>query len=80
MSVTTAVFAYHYNPQGLVATRAFSFRVLYIPTSTTLTHYSYDPKGRMLAKLEEKGDGIYYIITSGMGRDSSLRNESSPTR
>jgi hypothetical protein len=60
-SVTTSVFAYCYNPQGLVATRAHTFRAQYIPTRTTTTQYSYDSKGHLLAKLEESGDSIYYI-------------------
>jgi hypothetical protein len=76
-SVTTAVFAYHYNPQGRVVTSAFTFRALYIPTSTTLTHYSYDPKGRRLTKLEEKGDSIYYI-RNGKGQLIEERKRSYP--
>lgn len=60
-SVTTGVFAYHYNPQGLVSTRTYMFRALYIPAKTKTTHYRYDPQGRLLARLEEAGDSIYYL-------------------
>jgi YD repeat-containing protein len=60
-SVTTAVFAYRYNPHGLVSTRTYTFRSLYIPTKTTTTQYRYDPQGRLLARLEEDGDSIYYL-------------------
>lgn len=74
-SVTTSVFAYHYNPQGLVSTCAHTFRALYIPARTTTTHYRYDLHGCMLAKLEETGDSIYYL----RNRKGQLIEECHPT-
>lgn len=63
-SVTTGMFAYHYNPQGLVSTRTYTFRARYIPVKTTTTQYRYDPHGRLLAKLEDDGDSTYYLRNS----------------
>lgn len=74
-SVTTGIFAYHYNPQGLVSIRTYTFRALYIPAKTTTTHYCYDLQGRLLARLEEDGDSIYYL----RNRKGQLIEERQPT-
>lgn len=63
-SVTTGIFAYQYDPQGLVSTRTYSFRALYIPVKTTTTQYRYDPHGRLLARLVDDGDSTYYLRNS----------------
>ena len=76
-SVTTSVFAYRYTPQGLVATKTYTFRVQYIPVRTTTTQYRYDAKGRLLAKLEEAGDSIYYL-RNGKGQLIEERKRSYP--